>query len=360
MISPLEMPRLSDSMTEGTILRWVKQPGDNIEPGEHIADIETSKVNMELLAPRAGTLVEITVPEGEKAQTGQTIATIEPTTPRPYSSSPVPEKGKGSLKMSPLAKKLAVQLNIDTSTVKGTGPRGKIMSGDLAPAKGKAPKAKTSNDAALPIGRKASQEQRILTPSTHVDGYYIYTFEANMSQLADISTPIAVQCEKFLGGRYCLFDYVARGAVKAFSSTDEALNPEKDIDLLMVVNKGTKDIPLPQAVRKTIYNIAQSRNIGEPEDTVIPISDGYTPNLLVCDAGARIKELSDRIKTRPMGMVILGGTSPKTGIEAGRPVQKLMLPLTVYIDSSILREDLSSQVAAEFKTLMENPVLLLF
>lgn len=59
-------------------------------------------------------------------------------------------------------------------------------------------------------------------------------------------------------------------------------------------------------------------------------------------------------------MVILGGTSPKTGIEAGRPVQKLMLPITVYVEISALKEDEASRIAAEFRSLLENPVLLLF
>ena len=51
--------------------------------------------------------------------------------------------------------------------------------------------------------------------ATRVDNFYLYSLEANMAYLAAISTPIAVQCEKLIGGRYSLFDYVVRAAVKA-------------------------------------------------------------------------------------------------------------------------------------------------
>jgi pyruvate dehydrogenase E2 component (dihydrolipoamide acetyltransferase) len=70
------MPRLSDTMSEGTVGRWLKKPGDTIEVGEIIAEIETDKATMELESFEKGTLQEILIPEGQTVPIGQTIAMI--------------------------------------------------------------------------------------------------------------------------------------------------------------------------------------------------------------------------------------------------------------------------------------------
>jgi pyruvate dehydrogenase E2 component (dihydrolipoamide acetyltransferase) len=70
------MPRLSDTMQEGKIARWLKQPGDRVSPGDVLAEIETDKATMELEAYDAGVLERIVVPEGQSAPIGQAIAVI--------------------------------------------------------------------------------------------------------------------------------------------------------------------------------------------------------------------------------------------------------------------------------------------
>ena len=72
----IAMPRLSDSMEEGTILTWMKQVGDEVAVGEEIAEIETDKANMAYEADVAGTLLEIVVAEGETAEVGAVIARV--------------------------------------------------------------------------------------------------------------------------------------------------------------------------------------------------------------------------------------------------------------------------------------------
>src|SRR6266511_135468 len=70
------MPRLSDTMSEGSVGRWLKKPGDAVADGEIIAEIETDKATMELQAFESGTLQKILVPEGQTVPIGQTIAII--------------------------------------------------------------------------------------------------------------------------------------------------------------------------------------------------------------------------------------------------------------------------------------------
>ena len=76
MATDIVMPRLSDSMEEGTILRWLKSPGDQVSLGEELVEIETDKANMVYEAPAGGTLIETLAQEGDTLPIGQVIARV--------------------------------------------------------------------------------------------------------------------------------------------------------------------------------------------------------------------------------------------------------------------------------------------
>src|ERR1700687_1086182 len=77
MSNEITMPKLSDTMEEGKILRWLKHPGDKISPGEAIAEVETDKADMVLEAFEAGVLDQIKLNEGESAPVGAVIAMMK-------------------------------------------------------------------------------------------------------------------------------------------------------------------------------------------------------------------------------------------------------------------------------------------
>jgi pyruvate dehydrogenase E2 component (dihydrolipoamide acetyltransferase) len=164
------MPRLSDSMEEGTILTWMKQVGDEVAIGEEIAEIETDKANMAYESDVAGTLLEILVPEGDTAAVGAPIARIgdpdaPPTASEPDRSSlvahratndehPPAEEPRSSdvkqsltsderasangggerVKASPLARRIARDAGVDLSSLVGSGPGGRIVKKDVEAA----------------------------------------------------------------------------------------------------------------------------------------------------------------------------------------------------------------------------------
>src|SRR5437763_68705 len=72
----LTMPQLSDTMTEGTLVRWMKKEGEAVNAGEEIAEVETDKANMPYEAPEAGVVAHLALKEGEKAPVGAIIAVI--------------------------------------------------------------------------------------------------------------------------------------------------------------------------------------------------------------------------------------------------------------------------------------------
>ncbi len=154
------MPRLSDTMTEGTIAVWHKKPGDAVQPGDILVEIETDKALMEQEAYDGGILVEILVPEGELVEIGTPIARLDagrdpatppvavpveqhPVEPEPDSADPAPGAGSDAPMSSggdditdrrlatPLVRRLAREHGIDLKAVSGTGPGGRIVRADL-------------------------------------------------------------------------------------------------------------------------------------------------------------------------------------------------------------------------------------
>jgi pyruvate dehydrogenase E2 component (dihydrolipoamide acetyltransferase) len=166
------MPRLSDSMEEGTILQWLKQVGDDVEVGDELVEIETDKANMAYESDVAGTLAEILVQEGETVPIGTPIArvgegseapsrdgegsTAPATGPDtasggpagggsasvlgpPESAPPVdeainaapPANGGGRPKASPVARRIAKEKGLDLSGLQGSGPGGRIVKADV-------------------------------------------------------------------------------------------------------------------------------------------------------------------------------------------------------------------------------------
>jgi len=185
----IEMPKLSDTMTEGTLIKWHKKVGDNVEIGDILAEVETDKATMEMEAFDEGTLTEIRVQEGEKAEIGGVLAvldgdaagaasapaasapaaaaapaasaaTAQASAPAAATASAPVAAGDGSrLKASPLARKVAGELGVDLTSLSGTGPAGRIVRADVVAGSSAKPAAK-SNEASAAAGLAAAAKSR--------------------------------------------------------------------------------------------------------------------------------------------------------------------------------------------------------
>jgi pyruvate dehydrogenase E2 component (dihydrolipoamide acetyltransferase) len=134
-ITEVRMPRLSDSMEEGTIVRWLTGPGDLVAPGDPLVEIETDKATMEYEAEAGGTL-EILAAEGETVALGQAIARLlpegaQPAAPRAEPPPPAREERAERTLATPVARRMASELGVDLSGVAATGRRGQIMKADV-------------------------------------------------------------------------------------------------------------------------------------------------------------------------------------------------------------------------------------
>jgi pyruvate dehydrogenase E2 component (dihydrolipoamide acetyltransferase) len=123
------MPRLSDSMEEGTIVRWLKREGDRVTEGEPLAEVETDKATVTFEADAGGTL-HILVAEGETVPIGRLIAQIGESQPRASGE----RTTNGRAKASPLARRIARESGVDLSLLAGSGPGGRIVKADVTAA----------------------------------------------------------------------------------------------------------------------------------------------------------------------------------------------------------------------------------
>lgn len=252
------------------------------------------------------------------------------------------------IRVSPLARKLCVQFGLSPQGIPGTGPRGKVMAADVECFRAGQAAEPASGSGSTRLGSSA------LVPNREMSGdYFHFSMEADMAKLAAISTPIAVQCEKLLNGRYSLFDYIVRAVVKACLTQADWLAERGDLNVLLVEDGGMKLIGIEKAASKSIYKIAQESR----EGATLP--EGARTDVVVCDVGLSPEEVADRMGAATSVVVKIEGTSPKVRIECGRPVSKLILPVTLYVNSRILNEKAAGLVAGELKTLLENPVILL-
>ena len=174
------MPKLSDTMTVGTLVKWLKKEGDVIKTGDMLAEVETDKATMELESYFDGTLLKIFSPAGSQLPIGAALCAIgkpgekveapapkaapaaAPTpaapvvaapapapvavaapapAPKPAAPAAAPAAPAGRVKISPLARKLAEEKRIDFTRVKGTGPGGRIVRADILAAEKNPPPA---------------------------------------------------------------------------------------------------------------------------------------------------------------------------------------------------------------------------
>jgi pyruvate dehydrogenase E2 component (dihydrolipoamide acetyltransferase) len=187
MATPILMPKLSFIVTQGTIIEWLKKPGDSITKGEPLLVIESEKATVDVESPGTGivgpelapvgTTVPVTTVIGYLVEPGETPPTLllesEPGAPGQASGEAEPEQAargmeagerevadrSGRLKASPSAKRLAQEYGIDLQEIQGTGPGGRIVQEDVqAFADARARSTEEIHPRATPVARKLASE----------------------------------------------------------------------------------------------------------------------------------------------------------------------------------------------------------
>lgn len=318
MAAYLTMPKLSDTMSEGTLVKWLKQEGDSVTMDEEVAEVETDKATMAMPSFDEGVIHRIYVKEGETVALGATLALIleegeeppedadnppappeasqpeedtaaksesepapeevpasapSPSTPAPAPSAPAASGGR--VKASPLARKLAAELGVDLGRVKGTGPGGRIIKKDVESAPvgggggsnlGLLPETNGLSDERIPLsGMRRVIAQRLLESKTTIPHFYL-NIEVDTEPLINLRAQVNEASLENGGPKYTVNDFVMRATVLATMATPEvnasfagdAIQQYSDVHLSIAVaiDEGLVTPVIRSAQDKSIKDLA--------------------------------------------------------------------------------------------------------
>lgn len=301
------MPKLSDTMLEGTLVKWRKKKGDKVEIGDILAEVETDKATMEMEAFDEGTLSELYVKEGSTIKVGDKIALIlgegedaadasaatPPGTKAKASApvaaavprSPVPSRkpaasvSAGRIKASPLARKIAAARGVNLSAIAGTGPDGRIVRRDVesAPAGGgaavsampviRAARGIAGEETSIALsGMRKTIAERLLASKTQIPHFYL-SVSMDGGPLMDLRAELNAMAEKRGGQKLTVNDFILLAAARAAAEVPkinaafdgDAIIEYKDINLAVAV--AVEDGLITPVIRRA--NTLSLREIGE-------------------------------------------------------------------------------------------------
>ena len=243
------MPALSPSMTEGVLAKWHKKVGDTIKPGEVIAEVETDKATMDLEAFDKGTILQISAPEGSKVaingriaiigEPGEKVESVGSTAPSPSTAAPATKTvstpaptpapasspvSSGRVKVSPLAKKIAVEKGVDLTRLAGSGPGGRIVRRDVEGAKGGAGPVSAgifggrqiAQDATRPVSQMRAAIARRLVESKNTAPHFYVEREVDAAPLNKLRASANEALEMAKANlKLSVNDFILKAAVEA-------------------------------------------------------------------------------------------------------------------------------------------------
>ena len=415
----IEMPRLSDTMTEGTVVKWHKAVGDSVSVGDVLAEIETDKAVMELEAFDDGTLKEIYVQEGGKARLGEKVALLlgpgeaaperkddsapvktqsapDVAKPVPAKSQPTPEKpvhdpvqtvadSSARVKASPLAKKIAAASGVDLSQVRGSGPGGRVVAKDLettpktalhpaasAPVAG-VPLTLPEGAKRIPLsGMRKIIAERLLASKTQIPHFYL-NIEVDAGELLRLRTQFNESLEKAGAGRLTINDFILKAVVAAAakvprvnaSFAGDAIIEYADVHLSVAVaiDDGLVTPVIREAQKKSLREISEAvKDLATRARTKKLKPEEYQGGTLtVSNLGSYGIESFSAVINPPQAIILAIGTIVKKPVVNARdeivPAHRLAIGLSA--DHRVVDGAIGAEYLAELRRLIENPALML-
>ena len=422
MATEIKMPQLSDTMNSGKIIAWNKKVGDQITRGDILAEVETDKANLEIEAFQSGTLLSIEVPAGNAATVGQVIAQIGAAgeaaaapTAAPSAATPQAEAkiltasvspaqvtpalvqntaiSSDRIKISPLAKKIAEQNEVNISSLQGSGPNGRIIKRDIEGASTSqvtttptvAPAAKTiapqTTPAPAPVNTtglkgqlsslskmRATIAQR-MQQAVHESPHFFTTIEINMARAKEARETLKLLPEyKGLGINHMVIKAAAYGlkhepAVNAAMRGDQLYQPD-DINigivtaipdgLLIPVIKNADTLTLKDITFEARSAIERAR-AGRPSSSDLMGGTFSISNMGMFD----VENFTAIINPGQGGILAISAMKEKPIVEEGKITIGLIMKVTLSVDHRIIDGVTACGFLKYFKKALENPVLLL-
>jgi pyruvate dehydrogenase E2 component (dihydrolipoamide acetyltransferase) len=421
MAKDILMPLLSPSMTEGTVVKWIKKEGDQIKSGEVIAEVETDKATMDLEAFDSGILRKILIQEGTKVPVQSRIGIIgtkdekidesAPSAPAPVAApkeSTAPtlaaKEGKeaktpadssapattaapsgGRIKASPLAKKVAAEQGVALATLTGSGPGGRIVKADVlnAPANGHAPAGGGSSIYARgPIAKDGSTKlttmrsviaKRLLESKTTIPHFYL-EIEIDAKPLLDLRAQLNDSLGKMKPPvKLSLNDFVLKAAAEAvrrvpavnasFEGDSIRQFPDVQLSFAVAIAEGLITPIIKEAQNKSLIQIS-----GEAKALAVKAKEGKLKpdefqggTFTVSNLGMLgIDSFSAIINPPQAAILAVGNIVKKPVVDAS---DKIVIghrqSITLSCDHRVVDGAVGAAYLKELRELLEKPALLL-
>lgn len=420
MATEVIMPRMSDTMEEGKILKWLKKVGDRIEVGDIIAEVETDKADMEMEALDDGFLTEIRAQEGESVPVGGVIALlgeeaevgVVPTPPARTASPSVPtppaerradakasppaakkvrkireaapkkppaRKKNERILASPIVRKIAAERGIELAKVRGSGPGGRIIKQDLEGAEAipVAAELKTSPAsspvATTPTGRvesfsrmRATIAKRMADSMREAPHFYV-TAEIDMSEAVRLRTSLKLSDRVSADVTYThlLVKAVAVALGRhprvnaSFTGDGRELKDETNIGIAVALDDGLIVPVLHDCQALSLLDIAAQANaLVERARTGKPTTQDLSGGTFtISNLGMYPVEHFTAVINPPQAAILAtSAIKERPTVRDGQVVISRTMMATLSCDHRVLDGATGAQFLQELKNLLENPV----
>jgi pyruvate dehydrogenase E2 component (dihydrolipoyllysine-residue acetyltransferase) len=406
------LPRLGQGMESGTIVKWLKSEGDSVQKGEPLFELDTDKVTQEVEAEESGVLLRIAIPEGE-VPVGRTVAFIgeqgedvpEATTPstEPPSNSllqapaaerspdPEPESesesesepsatSNGRVKASPLARRIARERGIELSSLRGTGPDGRIVAEDVERA-GAAPEQEPASNSLL-LGQMAPARELERVPVSNVrktiarrltQAWTVPVFQLQASaDMTRVNELVARLRERDPDLRVTVTDVLTKVSAAALMRhrevnaewTDDAilLHPSANVGIAVAAPQGLVVPVIRSAERLSLAEIAAARGglVGRARENKLRAEDLEAGTFTISNLGMFAVESFTAVLNPPQAAIVaVGATEERAVARGGEVVVRPMLTLTATFDHRAVDGAPAAAFLQTLKEGLEDPGLAL-
>lgn len=411
--SAITMPKMSDTMVEGTIVSWQKKVGDKVKSGDLLAEVETDKATMELESYEDGTLLYIGVEAGNSVKVDGIIAIIgeegadfahllnggsTPAAPVAQAAAPaetiktepslssVSTHTDGSLKASPLAKRLAKEKGIPLAEVAGSGENGRIVKRDIegyTPQQAPATVTKTASAAPVasaPIvsGVESFEEvavtqmrktiARRLSESLYTAPHFYLTMEINMDKAIEARKSI----NEYAESKVSFNDFVVKAAAIALRKHPKVnsswlgdkirYNHHIHIGVAVAVEEGLLVPVVRFADTRSLTNISATVKElgGKAKNKQLQPSDWEGNTFTISNLGMfGIDEFTAIINPPDACILAVGGIKETVGVKNGNFYATNVMKVTLSCDHRVVDGAVGSAFLQTLKALLEDPIRLL-